>query len=65
VGLIIGQLIIAALGALTVTSEYAIGMIRASLTVQPRRCTLFAAKATAFTLVSLASCACPGCWLSG
>jgi ABC-2 type transport system permease protein len=55
VGLVIGQLIIAALGALTVTSEYTTGMIRTSLTVQPRRGTLFAAKATAFTLVSLAA----------
>jgi hypothetical protein len=55
VGLVIGQLIIAALGALNVTSEYATGMIRTSLTVQPRRGTLFAAKATAFTLVSLAA----------
>jgi ABC-2 type transport system permease protein len=55
VGVIIGQLIIAALGALTVTSEYATGMIRTSLTVQPRRGILFAAKATAFALVSLAA----------
>ena len=55
VGLIIGQLVIAVLGALTVTSEYSTGMIHASLTVQPRRGTLFAAKATAFALVSLAA----------
>jgi ABC-2 type transport system permease protein len=54
-GLIIGQLIITVLGALTVTSEYSTGMIRTSLAVQPRRGTLFAAKATAFTLVSLAA----------
>jgi ABC-2 type transport system permease protein len=54
-GLIIGQLVIAVLGALTVTSEYATGMIRASLTAQPRRGVLFAAKVTAFTLVSLAA----------
>jgi ABC-2 type transport system permease protein len=54
-GLIFGQLIIAALGALTFTSEYATGMIRASLTAQPRRGTVFAAKASAFTLVSLAA----------
>lgn len=53
VGLIIGQLIIAVLGALTVTSEYTTGMIGTSLTVQPRRGTLFAAKAAAFALVSL------------
>jgi hypothetical protein len=54
-GLLIGQLIIAVPGALTVTSEYATGMIRTSLTVQPRRGTVFAAKAAAFTLVSLAA----------
>ncbi len=52
-GLIIGQLIIAVLGALTITSEYSTGMIRTSLTVQPRRGTLFAAKAVVFALVSL------------
>jgi ABC-type transport system involved in multi-copper enzyme maturation permease subunit len=53
VGLILGQLIIAVLGALTVTSEYSTGMIRTSLAVQPRRGTLFAAKAAVFTVVSL------------
>src|SRR5882757_6713150 len=41
VGLAFGQLIIAALGALAFTSEYSTGMIRTSLTVQPRRGTLF------------------------
>ena len=53
VGLILGQLIIAVLGALTITSEYATGMIRTSLGVQPRRGTLFAAKAVVFAVVSL------------
>ena len=53
VGLVIGQLIIAVLGALTITSEYSTGMIRTSLTVQPRRGTLFAAKAVVFAAVSL------------
>ena len=53
VGLILGQLIIAVLGALTITSEYSTGMIRTSLTVQPRRGTVFAAKATVFAAVSL------------
>jgi ABC-2 type transport system permease protein len=52
-GLILGQLIITVLGALTVTSEYSTGMIRTSLTVQPRRGTLLAAKGVVFTLVSL------------
>jgi ABC-2 type transport system permease protein len=54
-GLILGQLIIAVLGALTITSEYSTGMIRTSLTVQPRRGTIFAAKAAAFTIVTLAA----------
>jgi ABC-2 type transport system permease protein len=53
VGLIMGQLIIAVLGALTITSEYATGMVRTSLAVQPRRGTLFAAKAVVFAGVSL------------
>jgi ABC-2 type transport system permease protein len=53
VGLVLGQLIIAVLGALTITSEYATGMVRTSLTVQPRRGTLFAAKAVVFAAVSL------------
>jgi ABC-2 type transport system permease protein len=52
-GLYIGQLVIAVLGALTITSEYSTGMIRTSLAVQPRRGTLFAAKAVVFAGVSL------------
>ena len=52
-GLILGQLIITVLGALTVTSEYSTGMIRTSLTVQPRRGTVLAAKGVVFFLVSL------------
>ena len=52
-GLYLGQLIIAVLGALTITSEYSTGMIRTSLTVQPRRSTVFAAKAVVFGAVSL------------
>ena len=52
-GLILGQLIITVLGALTVTSEYSTGMIRTSLTVQPRRGTVLAAKGVVFALVSL------------
>jgi ABC-2 type transport system permease protein len=53
IGLILGQLIIVVLGALTVTSEYSTGMIRTSLSVQPRRGTVLAAKGIVFTLVSL------------
>ena len=52
-GLYVGQLVIAVLGALTITSEYSTGMIRTSLSVQPRRGTLFAAKALVFAVVSL------------
>jgi ABC-type transport system involved in multi-copper enzyme maturation permease subunit len=52
-GLFFGQLVIAVLGALTVTSEYGTGMIRTSLTVMPRRSTLLAAKATVFAAVAL------------
>jgi ABC-2 type transport system permease protein len=52
-GLILGQLIIAVLGALAITSEYSTGMIRTSLTVQPRRGTVFAAKAAAVAIVAL------------
>jgi ABC-2 type transport system permease protein len=52
-GLFFGQLVIAVLGALTVTSEYSTGMIRTSLTVMPRRSTLLAAKATVFAAVAL------------
>jgi len=52
-GLYVGQLVIAVLGALTITSEYSTGMIRTSLAVQPRRGTLFAAKALVFAVVSL------------
>jgi len=52
-GLYVGQLVIAALGALTITSEYSTGMIRTSLTVQPRRGVVFAAKAVVFALVTL------------
>jgi ABC-2 type transport system permease protein len=49
----IGQLIIAVLGAMVITSEYSTGMIRTSLTAQPRRGVVYAAKATVFTAVTL------------
>src|SRR5215469_1006047 len=48
-----GQLIIAALGALAITSEYSTGMIRTSLTAMPRRGTVYAAKLIVFTTVTL------------
>jgi ABC-2 type transport system permease protein len=49
----LGQLIIAVLGALTITSEYSTGMIRTSLTAMPRRGTVYAAKLVVFTAVTL------------
>ncbi|HEX9034226.1 MAG TPA: ABC transporter permease subunit [Streptosporangiaceae bacterium] len=52
-GLLIGQLIIIVLGALTITSEYSTGMIRTSLSVMPRRGTVFAAKGIVFGAVAL------------
>src|SRR5580693_9601983 len=48
-----GQLIIAVLGALAITSEYSTAMIRTSLTAMPRRGTVFAAKLIVFTTVTL------------
>jgi ABC-type transport system involved in multi-copper enzyme maturation permease subunit len=49
----LGQLIIAILGAMVITSEYSTGMIRTSLTAQPRRGVVYAAKAMVFTAVTL------------
>src|SRR6202046_5275269 len=49
----LGQLIIAVLGAMVITSEYSTGMIRTSLTAQPRRGVVYAAKAIVFTAVTL------------
>lgn len=54
-GLYLSQLVIVVLGALTITSEYSTGMIRTSLTAQPRRGTVYAAKASVFAAVSLAT----------
>ncbi len=52
-GLILSQLVIVVLGALTITSEYSTGMIRTSLTAMPRRGVVYAAKAIVFTGVAL------------
>ena len=43
-GIILGQLVMVVFGALAITSEYSTGMIRTSLSVQPRRMHLFFAK---------------------
>ena len=49
----LGQLIIAVLGAMAITSEYSTGMIRTSLTAMPRRGTVYAAKLIVFGTVTL------------
>jgi ABC-type transport system involved in multi-copper enzyme maturation permease subunit len=49
----LGQLVLAVLGALAITSEYSTGMIRTSLTAQPRRGVVYAAKGIVFTAVAL------------
>src|SRR3984885_14824399 len=49
----LGTLIIAVLGAMVITSEYSTGMVRPSLTAQPRRGVVYAAKAIVFTAVTL------------
>ena len=49
----LGQLIIAVIGAMVITSEYSTGMIRTSLTAQPRRGVVYAAKAITFAVVTL------------
>jgi ABC-2 type transport system permease protein len=52
-GLYIGQLIIGVLGVLVISSEYSTGMIRATLTTNPHRGLVIAAKSVVFTLVAL------------
>jgi ABC-2 type transport system permease protein len=49
----VGQLIIAVIGTMVITSEYSTGMIRTSLTAMPRRGVVYAAKAIAFSSVTL------------
>jgi ABC-2 type transport system permease protein len=51
VAIYLGQLAIAVLGVLVVTTEYSTGVIRASLLAVPRRMTMLAAKVSVFTLV--------------
>jgi ABC-2 type transport system permease protein len=52
-GILVGQILIAVLGAQTITGEYASGQIATSLTVAPRRTALFAAKAGVTLLTAL------------
>ena len=54
-GLYIGQLIIGVLGVLVISSEYATGMISTTLTTNPHRGVMIAAKGVVFTLVALAT----------
>jgi ABC-2 type transport system permease protein len=51
--LAIGQLIIAVIGAMVITSEYSTGMIRTSLTAMPRRGTVYLGKLIVLTAVTL------------
>jgi ABC-2 type transport system permease protein len=48
----LGQLIIAVVGAMAITSEYSTGMIRTSLTAMPRRGTVYLSKLIVLTVVS-------------
>jgi ABC-type transport system involved in multi-copper enzyme maturation permease subunit len=52
-GLYIGQLIIGVLGVLVISSEYSTGMIRTTLTTNPHRGIMIAAKGVVFTAVAL------------
>jgi ABC-2 type transport system permease protein len=52
-GLYIGQLIIGVLGVLVISSEYSTGMIRTTLTTNPHRSVMIAAKGVVFTVVAL------------
>jgi hypothetical protein len=54
VGLALGQLLMALLGALTITSEFSSGMIRATLAAAPRRPMVLAAKAAVLGVAGLA-----------
>jgi ABC-type transport system involved in multi-copper enzyme maturation permease subunit len=49
----LGQLIIAVIGAMSITSEYSTGMIRTSMTAMPRRGTIYLGKLIVLTAVTL------------
>ena len=53
-GVYLAQIIVGALGVLTISSEYATGMIRATFSAVPQRRTLLAAKAVVLALATLA-----------
>ncbi|GAB3599212.1 ABC transporter permease [Angustibacter peucedani] len=52
-GLAFGQLAVAVLGAMTISSEYSTGGIRSTLTAVPARLRLLVAKAVVFVLIAL------------
>ena len=54
-GILVGQILIATLGAQAMTSEYATGQIITTLTIVPRRGALLASKLTVAGLVALAT----------
>lgn len=51
--ILFGPLVLAVLGGMAITAEYSTGMVRTSLTVQPRRLTVYAAKVIVLTVVAL------------
>jgi ABC-2 type transport system permease protein len=51
-GIMLGQLVMVVFGALAVTSEYATGMIRTSLSAQPRRTHVFLAKLAVVAVIA-------------
>jgi ABC-2 type transport system permease protein len=58
-GILVGQILVATLGAQTFTSEYATGQIVTSLTIAPRRAVLLATKLAVTALVALATAGLP------
>jgi energy-coupling factor transporter ATP-binding protein EcfA2 len=66
-GLFAAQLATGVLGVLAITSEYATGMIRATLTAVPRRRTVLAAKAAVLTVLAfvVSTVACAAAFLVG
>lgn len=49
----VGQLVVAVLGVMVISSEYTTGMIRSTLQAQPRRITVLAAKVAVFAVLML------------
>ena len=55
IGLVLGQLLLGALGVLAITTEFSSGMIRATFAAAPRRPLVLAAKAAVLGAVTLAA----------